>query len=164
MQYDTLKVSAEFRRIRGGVRVATPLFIVEGRERPAAHAVGGGEGGSGSGVAPMPSDGADSQVASGAAPRTRVGFTITRKVGNAVIRNRIRRRLKEALRHLEPGIANPSYDYVVVASRPAHDYPFGELKDALRAAFSRLAEQQRTGKGGAHARPHKQRARSKRSG
>ena len=55
----------------------------------------------------------------------RFGFTVTRKIGNAVVRNRIRRRFKEALRLLAPGIIAPGHDYVVIA-RPDH---FGKLSD-----------------------------------
>ncbi|MDI7862199.1 ribonuclease P protein component [Rhizobiaceae bacterium n13] len=60
----------------------------------------------------------------------RVGFTVTKKHGNAVERNRMRRRLKEAVR-LKAGFAmKPGHDYVVVARR-----------DVLAAPFSRIAEQ-----------------------
>lgn len=60
----------------------------------------------------------------------RVGFTVTKKHGNAVERNRMRRRLKEVVR-LNAGFAmKPGHDYVVVARR-----------DVLTAPFSRIAEQ-----------------------
>ncbi len=126
MRYTTLKRSAEFKRVRGGVRWAGPLFILEGKARvPASGA---------------PDSGAvDATQAPAEEPR--FGFTITKKVGNAVVRNRIRRRLKEALCGLEPQSANADHDYVVVASRAAHDYPFAELQEALRAALQRLQRQ-----------------------
>src|SRR5437660_1173873 len=44
----------------------------------------------------------------------RVGFTVTRKVGNAVVRNRVRRRLREAARLVMPGQARSDLDYVLV--------------------------------------------------
>src|SRR5258708_38226079 len=44
----------------------------------------------------------------------RVGFTVPRKVGNAVVRNRVRRRLREAARLVMPGQARPDLDYVLV--------------------------------------------------
>lgn len=119
MKIVTLKRPAQFKRVRGGARLAGPLFIIEGRRQPA----GPGE----------------SQAAGLLGPR--FGFTITRKVGSAVVRNRIRRRLKEALRTLGSEHARPDYDYVVVASRAAHDYPFAGLQDALREAFERLHRQ-----------------------
>jgi ribonuclease P protein component len=128
MKIETLKRPAEFKRVRGGARWATPLFIIEGRRRSEPVA-----------------DGAPS--ISGA----RFGFTITRKVGNAVVRNRIRRRLKEALRTLDAAGIRPDHDYVLVASRAVHDYPFAGLQDALREAFERLhrqAEMRAAGRGG----------------
>ncbi len=115
----TLKRPADFKRVRGGLRWATPLFIMEGRRRPDSVVA----------EAPMPATGA------------RFGFTITRKVGGAVIRNRIRRRLKEALRTLGADGLRPDHDYVVVASRAVHDYPFAGLQDALREALERLHRQ-----------------------
>ncbi len=64
-----------------------------------------------------------------AAPR--FGLTVTRKVGTAVERNRIRRRLKEALR-LAPDLpALPGSDYVIVARRTALQTPFEALKGDL---------------------------------
>jgi ribonuclease P protein component len=68
----------------------------------------------------------------------RVGFTVTKKLGNAVVRNRIRRRLREAVRAgLEAG-ARADHDYVVVARPPALDRPFVDLVRDVEAAFRRL--------------------------
>lgn len=68
----------------------------------------------------------------------RVGLTVTRKVGNAVVRNRIRRRLKEALRAAGPLEAREDHDYVLMARREALSRSFaalvGDLRDAFRAA------------------------------
>ena len=62
---------------------------------------------------------------------SRVGFTVTRKVGNAVVRNRIRRRLKEAVRiHAADDMAAGN-DYVIVGRREVLDAPFEELKSEL---------------------------------
>jgi ribonuclease P protein component len=61
----------------------------------------------------------------------RVGFTVTRKVGNAVIRNRIRRRLKEAVRRHAAGDMAPGNDYVIVGRSEALAAPFGELASEL---------------------------------
>lgn len=61
----------------------------------------------------------------------RVGFTVTKKHGNAVERNRMRRRLKEAVR-LHVGFAmQPGHDYVVVARREVLTAPFEKLASEL---------------------------------
>jgi len=63
----------------------------------------------------------------------RVGFTVTKKHGNSVERNRMRRRLKEAVR-LHAGFAmQPGHDYVVVARRDVLTASFDELAAELKA-------------------------------
>ncbi len=65
----------------------------------------------------------------------RLGFTLTKKVGCAVIRNRARRRLREALR-LSVGLqARPGHDYVVIGRIAAIRVPFAELQSELARAF-----------------------------
>jgi ribonuclease P protein component len=68
----------------------------------------------------------------------RVGFTVTRKVGTAVERNRIRRRLRaliDASAAIDPQDAR---DLVLVGRRNALDRGFGEMLDDLRSAMKRL--------------------------
>jgi ribonuclease P protein component len=66
------------------------------------------------------------------------GFTVTRKVGNAVERNRMRRRLREALR-LAPDLASkPGHDYVILARREALYLPFAGLIRDLQTAIVRI--------------------------
>jgi ribonuclease P protein component len=73
----------------------------------------------------------------GDAREPRVGFTVTKKVGNAVTRNRIRRRLKEAVRtHAASDMADGN-DYVIVGRRDVIDVPFGALKAELSRRISR---------------------------
>jgi ribonuclease P protein component len=61
----------------------------------------------------------------------RVGFTVTKKHGNAVERNRMRRRLKEAVR-LSAGFAmKPGHDYVIVARRDLLNAPFERIGKTL---------------------------------
>ncbi|WP_311032477.1 ribonuclease P protein component [Mesorhizobium koreense] len=67
----------------------------------------------------------------------RVGFTVTKKVGNAVTRNRIRRRLKEAVRTHAAGDTADGNDYVIVGRRDILDVPFGALKAELSRRISR---------------------------
>jgi len=57
----------------------------------------------------------------------RVGFTVTKKVGNAVVRNRIRRRLKEAVRVHAAGDMMPGKDYVIVGREDVLTAPFEQL-------------------------------------
>lgn len=57
----------------------------------------------------------------------RVGFTVTRKSGNAVRRNRIRRRLKEAVRCHGADDMVPGNDYVIVGRSDILSAPFGQL-------------------------------------
>ena len=65
----------------------------------------------------------------GGAPH--VGYTVTKKVGNAVVRNRVRRRLKEAVRTHAADDMMPGNDYVIVGRDDALRAPFGQLKAEL---------------------------------
>ena len=71
------------------------------------------------------------------AATTRFGFTVTKKVGNAVVRNRIRRRIREAVR-LATGIP-AGHDYVLIGRRAALTLPFERLAADLRSGFDALA-------------------------
>ncbi len=68
-----------------------------------------------------------------------LGFTATRKVGNAVIRNRAKRRLREAARATVPLFAVPGSDYVFVARMGTADRPWDRLLDDVKSALTRLA-------------------------
>ena len=61
----------------------------------------------------------------------RFGITVTRKTGNAVVRNRIRRRLREAVRVRAADDMAPGTDYVIVGRRDVLDAPFEDLKTEL---------------------------------
>ena len=68
----------------------------------------------------------------------RIGFTVTRKVGTATERNRVRRRLREMVR-LAGVIAPPSpRDYVIVGRRAALDHEFSVMIEDFRSALMRL--------------------------
>ncbi len=77
---------------------------------------------------------------------TRVGFTVSRRVGNAVVRNRARRRLREAARLVMPEHAVEGADHVFIARHQQTEPEFGDLlqltKKALGKARTRLARAQ----------------------
>ncbi len=122
----TIKRSSEFQRVRGGSRTANPSFVIEARVRP--H---------------------DAKLAGATCTGPRVGFTITRKIGNAVVRNRIRRRFREVLRGLDPGLLRAGHDYVMVARPGAIEQPFAELRTLIETAVNRVhqPEHARSGAG-----------------
>jgi ribonuclease P protein component len=68
----------------------------------------------------------------------RFGFTATKKIGDAVTRNRAKRRLREAARALAAQ-ALPGCDYVLVARAETAARPWDGLLDDLRKALLRLA-------------------------
>jgi ribonuclease P protein component len=109
----TLKKRAEYLRVRKGARCATPVFVLEAKER------------SGEDRAPT-------------ADAPRFGFTITRQVGKAVDRNRIRRRFKAAVGGLAADHAKGDFDYVLIARRPALTTAYAALVAELVKAFGRV--------------------------
>ena len=71
-------------------------------------------------------------------PAARFGVTVTKKIAGAVGRNRIRRRLKEALRLSGALGARPGCDYVFVARRAALTAPFPEILSQMAEGLARL--------------------------
>lgn len=70
----------------------------------------------------------------------RFGLTVTRKAGGAVERNRMRRRLREAVRRAAPLEARPGFDYVIVARSQALDAGFDRLVSDLARAMRHVGE------------------------
>ena len=73
------------------------------------------------------------------APHIRIGFTATRRIGGAVVRNRAKRRLREAARQLAPLHARPGCDYVFIARGGAPTRAWPRLLDDMKSALIRLA-------------------------
>ena len=101
---------AEFQRAARGKRAQDQAFTLQACRRPTP----------------------DSQTVA------RVGFTVTKKVGNAVVRNRIRRRLREAIKRTSPGAALDDHDYVVMAREAALRVEFAALVESLGRAFAEI--------------------------
>ena len=100
----------DFLRVQAGQRCAMPGFVLQ--------------------AAPAPAD--------LARPAVRVGFTVSRKVGNAVERNRVRRRLREVARAVMPAQARTDLDYVLVGRQAALRLDFATLRQELVEALKRL--------------------------
>jgi ribonuclease P protein component len=68
----------------------------------------------------------------------RIGFTVSRQVGNAVERNRVRRRLREVVRLAPQAALCAGHDYVLIGRRAALNASFPDLVGELAAALHRI--------------------------
>jgi len=68
----------------------------------------------------------------------RAGFTVTKKIGNAVVRNRAKRRLREAARAVLPLYATPGSDYVLVGREATLTRQFASLIEDLKQALRKV--------------------------
>jgi ribonuclease P protein component len=77
----------------------------------------------------------------GAAPEgtLRFGVTVTKKIGNAVVRNRMKRRFRALLRELLPVHGIPGADHVLIGREGGVERDFAALRDELAAALARAA-------------------------
>lgn len=107
-----LKKRAEFVAAAKGARTERRAFVIQGLRRNAATA--------------RCEDAA-----------VRFGFTVTKKTGNAVERNRIKRRLRAAALACAQA-ARPGCDYVLIARRPALSLAFSDLVAELAGGLARL--------------------------
>jgi len=106
----TLTKRADFLRASRAPRVAMPGFVLQMRVRK-----------------PQEADG------------IRVGFTCSKKVGNAVARNKAKRRLREIARIVLPTCGNPDADYVLIGrAQVTANRPFNALLDDMRSAVKKL--------------------------
>ena len=72
-------------------------------------------------------------------PAKRVGFTVTRKIGNAVVRNRCKRRLRALARQVLPTAGLSGADHVLIGRSECPTRPFATMADELAAACARIA-------------------------
>ncbi len=105
----TLRKRADFLRAAKAIRAGRPGFLLQARDR----------------------DDGD--------PAIRVGFTCSKKLGNAVARNRAKRRLREIARAALPKLGKPGWDYVLVG-RPGSTITrdFAALSDDMRSALAKV--------------------------
>lgn len=106
----TLKKRAAFLRLRQGRKFVTPYFILR-------------------------AGASDVSAQAGA----RVGYTVTTKCGNAVLRNRTKRRLRALVAEVFPATAKAGHDYILIAldkAKPnAAEAPFADLRAAMQRAI-----------------------------
>ena len=70
----------------------------------------------------------------------RYGVTVTKKIGNAVVRNRMKRRFRELLRAALPEHGLPDHDHVLIGREGGIERDFSMMRDELSAALARAAE------------------------
>ena len=68
---------------------------------------------------------------------TRFGFSVSKRVGNAVVRNRVKRRLREAARVGIMPRMEPGWDFVVIARKDASDADYRRLNRSMTRLFRR---------------------------
>src|SRR5215218_5705009 len=104
----TIKKRADFLAANGGRRASTPGFVLLVRDRKDAD------------------------------PAMRVGFTVTKKIGGAVVRNRMKRRFRALAGEVVPVKGMPGSDHVMIGRAAGIERDFGLLKSDLSGALDGL--------------------------
>lgn len=132
-----LKRRADFLKVaRKGHKWAAPGLVLQALDRTAS-ADGGPES---------------------TAPGIRAGFTVTRKVGNAVVRNRARRRLRAAAEQVLPEWGKAGHDYVLIGRQGTLGREFPALISDLRTALERVGTRNNGGGNGRQGRDRREKA------
>ena len=71
-------------------------------------------------------------------PAMRVGFTVTKKIGGAVIRNRMKRRFRALAREVMPVDGMPGADHVMIGRSKGIEREFGAMRSELSDALAKL--------------------------
>ena len=72
-------------------------------------------------------------------PTPRIGFTVTKKIGGAVVRNRMKRRFRALARELMPTGALSGADHVLIGRSGGVERDFAQLRDELMRALAKAA-------------------------
>jgi ribonuclease P protein component len=112
---ERLRLRREFLYVAGGYSERRRLLVVQGRRRAPVRETAG------------------------------EGFTSTKKIGGSVIRNRARRRLREASRFLLPHLGVAGADYVFIARQETGTAPWPRLLDDMEKALISLRRRLSTG-------------------
>jgi ribonuclease P protein component len=107
----TLKKRADFLAANSGKRAATPGFVLLVRDREDLD------------------------------PAMRVGFTVTKKIGGSVVRNRMKRRFRALAREVVPVKGFPGADHVMIGRSRGIERDFRQLRSDLEGALDRLRNQ-----------------------
>lgn len=105
-----LRQRSDFLAANGGLRVGTPAFVLLVKSRQDADTT------------------------------CRIGFTVTKKTGNAVVRNRIKRRFRALARHVLPDHGLAGADHVLIGREDALTREFAAMQADLERALARVRD------------------------
>lgn len=69
----------------------------------------------------------------------RIGYTVTKKIGNAVVRNRMKRRLRALARDILPSAGRAGYDHVLIGRTGGIDRDYAQLRADLAKALAKIS-------------------------